>query len=182
MIRKQRYLARAVRIVAGLLLCLPIAIDCSAQVPLGATDSSLETFFLARDDGEGYASDAALSFSITDNPIHCVIELKSAEEVTVKMNFVAVSVPGVKAGSQIVTASYTTKDGENIVKFRGGPIGLWTAGIYRVDIFVGGRRAATQEFPIVGRPATAVNQTKFVDVKPQRASPRGKPKTRPRRN
>jgi hypothetical protein len=64
------------------------------------------------------------------------------------MNFVAVSVQGVKSGTKVVTANYTTKENQNQVNFSGKPDGKWTPGKYRVDLFLDGNPAKQVEFEI----------------------------------
>ena len=171
-----------IRPLGGALLAAILTIFSVGMVAGQAVDDSpIAAFILAKDDGEGFAGEAATSFMTTDVPIHCVIELKSTDDATVRMNFVAVSVSGVKSGSRIVTASYTTKNGENLVKFHGRPTGSWAAGTYRVDIFIKEKLAASQEFPILQRPVPAA-QMKFVAGKPKLGSSASKPKPRPRKN
>ena len=104
--------------------------------------------YLAKDDGQGNAGDQATSFVTTDVPIYCVVQLDSAAPVTVRMNLVAVAVPGVKAETKVVSGTYTTKDNQNRVNFSGRPAGQWVAGLYRVDIFVGDSPAVSREFAV----------------------------------
>ena len=101
--------------------------------------SGVEEVYLAKYDGEGKAGDQVSAFSTTDIPIYCVVLLESSKATVVKMNFVAVSVSGVKADTKVVTASYTTKESQNRVNFTGRPDGKWTPGKYRVDIFLDGK-------------------------------------------
>jgi hypothetical protein len=118
----------------------------SQAVPLTAT--GVEEVYLAKDDGNGKAGEQVSEFLTTDVPIHCVILLDSTSKVAVKMNFVAVLVSGIKAETKVVTASYTTKDGQNRVFFTGRPDGRWTPGKYRVDIFLDGKAATNIAFDI----------------------------------
>ena len=120
----------------------------SAQTDTVAPATGVEEVYLAKDNGEGKAGEQVTEFRTTDIPIHCVVVLDSAAKATVKMNFVAVSVSGVKAETKVVTASYTTKDGQNRVNFTGRPEGRWTPGKYRVDIFIDGKIAKNLEFDI----------------------------------
>ncbi len=94
------------------------------------------------------------------------------------MNFVAVGVTGVKADTKVVTASYTTKEGQNRVNFSGKPDGKWTPGKYRVDIFLDGKIAKNIEFEIKGSGGntTAVKTLSPVD------DPKPPPTKRPRKN
>lgn len=115
-------------------------------------DQIIEDAFLAKDDGNGKAGDAVTSFFTTDIPIYCVVQLSQRTVATVKMNFVAVSVPGVKPDTKVVTASYTTKPNQSRVNFTGTPYDKWNSGKYRVDIFVDGKLVKDLAFDI--RPAS----------------------------
>lgn len=112
------------------------------------SSAGVKEIYLAKDDGTGKAGDEATSFVTTDVPIYCVVLLDSALPTTVKMNLVAVAVPGVKADTKVVTSIYTTKDNEDRVNFTGKPAGQWVAGRYRVDIFVGGAAVVSREFAV----------------------------------
>ena len=115
--------------------------------PTPATTGIAEIYF-AKDDGTGKAGEEATSFVTTDVPIYCVVQLDSAVPTTVKMNLVAVAVPGVRADTKVVSTSYTTKNNQNRVNFTGRPEGQWVAGRYRVDIFVGNSAVVSREFAI----------------------------------
>jgi hypothetical protein len=108
----------------------------------------IEEAYLAKDDGEGKAGEQVQEFNTTDVPIYCVILLDTIEATVVKMNFVAVSVAGVKPDTKVVTASYTTREGENRVNFTGRPDRKWTPGRYRVDVFLDGKIAKNLLFDI----------------------------------
>ncbi len=127
---------------------------CHAALPSqttpagGAKSDGIEDIYLAKDNGDGKPGDQVTQFGINDIPIHCVIMLGTTTIVTVKMNFVAVKVTGVKPDTRVVTASYTTKEGQNRVNFTGRPYGKWTPGQYRVDIFLDGKLTKNVEFAI----------------------------------
>lgn len=104
--------------------------------------------YLARDDGEGNAGEQVSEFRTSDVPIYCVVVLDNAGKVTVKMNFVAVNVAGVKPETKVVTASYSTNERQNRITFTGTPEGKWTPGRYRVDLFIDGKPAKNLEFYI----------------------------------
>jgi hypothetical protein len=104
--------------------------------------------YLAKDDGTGKAGDEATNFVTTDVPIYCVVQLDSALPTTVKMNLVAVAVPGDKAETKVVSTTYTTKNNQDRVNFSGSPAGQWVAGRYRVDIFVGSAAVVSREFAV----------------------------------
>ena len=141
-----------------------------AGLAQGASSPTIEEVYLAKDDGNGKAGDQALEFAPTDVPIHCVVMLGLAAKVTVKMNFVAVAVPGVRADTKVVSASYTTTDTQNRVNFTGRPDGWWTPGRYRVDIFIDGKPQKELEFAIKGTPVSMPAATKFLPAvnKPKR--------------
>ena len=135
------------KFVYPILACLFFASAAFAQADPAAA-ALVEELYVAKDDGTGKAGEQVSEFATTDVPIYCVILLDTQEKVTVKMNFVAVSVTGVKPDTKVVTASYTTRDGQNRVNFTGRPDGRWTAGKYRVDIFVNGKVAKNITFDI----------------------------------
>lgn len=137
----------------------------TAKEPIG-----IEDVYLAKDDGTGHAGDVVTSFQTDDVPIYCVVVLESQAVATVKMNFVAVSVPGVKAETRVVSSAYTTKNGEDRVNFTGRPRDAWTAGKYRVDVFVDGKLTKNLEFEIRG-PAKIVAASGFVQSAPARPKP-----------
>ncbi len=151
----------------------------SAQMAPQALAGGIEEVYLARDDGEGNAGEQVTEFGTTDIPIYCVVLLDSTDATVVKMNFVAVRVSGVKPETKVVTASYTTTDGQNRVNFSGRPDGRWTPGLYRVDILLNGKIARDLEFEIK---AKLPNNTavKFLQTpaahkpKPNAPKPRGK--------
>ena len=145
-----------------------------SDVPAAPT---VEEIYLARDDGEGKAGEQAIEFRTNDIPIYCVVLLDAVGKVTVKMNFVAVNVSGVKAETKVVTASYTTKDGQNRVNFTGRPEGKWTPGKYRVDLFIDGKASKNLEFEIKGSGAVNSAVSGFQPSPPQRTKP--KPTKRP---
>jgi hypothetical protein len=138
---------------------------------------TVEEIYLARDDGEGKAGEQVSEFRTTDVPIYCVVLLDANGKVTVKMNFVAVNVAGVKPETKVVTASYTTKDGQNRVNFTGRPDGKWTPGKYRVDLFLDGKPAKTVEFEIKGMTAGANSAAS--SFQPSAPLPKLKPAKRP---
>jgi len=132
-------------------------------VPTPPVDG-VEEVYLARDDGDGKAGDVVTTFGISDIPIHCIVQLDTVKIATVKMNLVAVNVPGVKPETKVVTTSYTTKGNQNQVNFTGRPDKVWTPGKYRVDIFLDGKLAKSHDFtiqkPISANPAANSLQPK----------------------
>ena len=119
-----------------------------AQSEQPASAGGIEEVYLAKDDGNGKAGEQVTEFRTTDIPIYCVVLLESGAKAVVKMNFVAVNVAGVKTETKVVTASYTTKEGQNRVNFTGRPEGKWTPGKYRVDLFLDGKKVRDVEFDI----------------------------------
>jgi len=144
-----------------------------------ARPSSIEEVYLAKDDGEGKAGEQVTEFRTTDVPIYCVVLLESDAKRVVKMNFVAVSVSGVKPETKVVTASYTTREGQNRVNFTGRPEGKWTPGKYRVDLFLDGKIARNVEFEIKGSGAVGGNTTAAKYLQPPSETPKPKPAKRP---
>lgn len=161
---------------------LSLAAVVSAQVkdgPDAAAESpvnGIEDVYLAKDDGNGKAGDPVSSFITTDIPIYCVVKLVSSKPATVKMNFVAVSVSGVKPDSKVVSVSYSTKAGQNRVNFTGRPDDKWNAGKYRVDIFIDGKLAKDLVFDI--RSVKAADAASYFQPKPD---PRSKAPARPKK-
>lgn len=125
--------------------------DTPAPVPV------IEEVYLAKDDGVGKAGEHVTEFRTTDVPIYCVILLDSDLKTVVKMNFVAVAVAGVKPETKVVSASYTTTEGQNRVNFTGRPDGRWTPGRYRVDLFLNGKLTRHVEFEIKGTAAAGAD-------------------------
>lgn len=128
-------------IVSGLTILYP-----PAGAPAGF--GGIAEAYLAKDNGDGTAGEAVSEFETDDIPIYCVVMLDSDEIVTVRMELIAVDVKGVRADSKVLNASYTTKRGETRVNFTGRPVGSWTPGKYRVDLFVNGVRSEDLPFTI----------------------------------
>lgn len=132
-----------------LLLLTVLSINVFGQTePDKPEQVKVEEVYLAKDDGNGEAGDAVEKFQITDVPIYCVIQLSSVKSATVKMSFVAVAVKGVKAETKVISVSYKTNGNQNRVNFTGKPDKFWTAGNYRVDVFVDGKLAESKSFAI----------------------------------
>lgn len=148
-----------------------LGIGLSAQQPASVVDdessSAIEDLYLARDDGEGKAGEVTTQFSPGDIPIHCIVMLKEAAPATVKMNFVAVKVNGVKPESRVVSASYSTVQGQNQVYFTGRPHGKWTAGSYRIDIFVNEKLEKSLAFNVKGGSLPAASSFAPAKQKPK---------------
>lgn len=130
-----------------LLLLLTFSASAQSERLSAAASFGVKEIYLARDDA-GKASAAVESFTTADVPIHCVVELDSVKIVTVKMNFVAEKVPGVKAETKVISVSYKTDGKQNQVNFTGKPDGRWIAGNYRIDIFIDDAAAASKRFEI----------------------------------
>lgn len=151
------------------LLTLVLSIGAFAQTPV-AESEPVKDVYLAKDDGEGKAGEVTSTFSPSDIPIHCIVELSKADPTAVRMNFVAVKVNGVKPESKIVSASYATAQGQDRVFFTGKPHSKWTAGTYRIDVFVNDKLAKSLDFEVKGGVVPAASNN-FAPTKP-------KPRTR----
>jgi len=167
--------------VKPFLLIIVILLTCQlgfAQTDEPETAAGIDQVFLAKDDGSGKAGEQVTEFRTTDIPIYCVVLLGSGAKAVVKMNFVAVNVAGVKPETKVVTSSYATKEGQNRVNFTGHPEGNWTAGKYRVDLFLDGKKVKDVAFEIknVGRNYLPAGYFRSVDV------PKSKPVKRTVKN
>lgn len=155
----------ALLLAVVLVSCLGVFAQAAADP--APTPAGIAEIYFARDDGTGKAGEQATSFVTTDVPIYCVVLLNSAVPTTVKMNLVAVAVPGVKAETKVVSTTYTTKDNQDRVNFSGRPAGQWVAGRYRVDIFVGSSPVLSREFavqrPIQAKPIVKPPNPKTAD-------------------
>ena len=171
---------RVVIKILRFLLFLVFTFNIFGQEPKPAVvhPVAVEEIYLAKDDGKGKAGDVAESFQTNDIPIHCIVQLDSMNPATVKMNFVAVAVKGVKAETKVVTVSYKTNGKQNRVSFTGKPEGVWTAGNYRIDVFLDGKLAQSKTFEIKESNVLPVTANSFQPSKP--AKP--KPAKRPRKN
>jgi hypothetical protein len=144
----------------------------------------IEDLYLAKDDGSGKIGDVAESFLTTDVPIYCVVMLDSTRPALVRMNFVAVSVKGVKPETRVISISYKTNGKEDRVDFTGKPDRVWVAGTYRIDIFIDDKPAGKRSFEIRNAQADPEKPT-VVEVKnfiPPKTRPAPKTVRRPRRN
>jgi len=164
-----------VKIIFITLLCLLLTFTSFAQQEdeknVEPQIVGVEEIYLAKDNGEGKAGETAESFLTTDIPIYCIVQLNSSKPTTVKMNFVAVSVQGVKAETKVITVNYKTNGKQNRVSFTGKPDGVWTAGSYRIDIYLDDKLAVGKSFEIKKSPTEiqkTVTQVKsFVPPKPK---------------
>ena len=165
------------RFGAVVLFCLLAAVTSSAQGTISPPSApAIDDVYLARDDGNGKAGEAAAEFRTTDIPIHCVVVLESPAKVTVKMNFVAIKVTGVKPETKVVSASYTTNERQNRINFTGTPEGTWTPGRYRVDLFLDGKAAKSVEFDIKASSANVAAASYLKPPDPPKPKPLPKKK------
>ncbi len=150
-------------VIVFLSLALAAAAQAGSEPRVSNDDpaNGIEEVYLARDDGHGKAGEPVSSFVTTDIPIYCIVKLSSSKPVIVKMNFVAVTVSGVKPETRVVSVSYSTKDGQDRVNFAGRPAGKWNAGKYRVDIFIDGTLAKNLVFDILSAKAANVKTGKL---------------------
>lgn len=155
-----------------MLLLFPVAAAAQLEPVSVAVSGAVADAFLAFANGDDGPGEESAEFKTTDNPIYCVVNLSGTDPQTVRMKLVAVRVAGLREGSQIVSTSYTTKDGENIVQFTGGPSKVWFVGKYRAEIFVDDKLEKTLEFDVKG-PA-AIPTSSFTE-KPKQPPARRRP-------
>lgn len=139
------------KIVLTLLCCLFFGFNAFGQIQ-EIQEVAVETISLARDDGNGKAGEETDVFGTKDVPIYCLVQLNSLKPVIVKMNLVAVKVQGVKAETKVISVSYKTNGNQNRVKFTGKPDRVWTAGMYRIDIFINDKASGSKDFEIQKSP------------------------------
>jgi hypothetical protein len=165
-----------VKIIFITMLCFLFAFSAFGQAEevaktLEPQTVGVDSVYLARDNGEGKAGDMSESFLTTDIPIYCVVQLNSTKPAIVKMNLVAVNVAGVKAESRVITVSYKTNGKQDRVSFTGKPDGVWTAGSYRIDVFVDDKLTVGKTFEIKKSPSeiqkSAAQAENFVPPKPK---------------
>ncbi len=132
-----------------LLICLLCCLNFFGQI---SDDVGVEEIYLAKDNGEGLAGDLAKSFYTTDIPIHCIVKLNSFKSATVKMNFIAVKVLGVKPETKVISINYKTNGEQSQVNFTGKPDKVWIAGNYRIDILIDDKPAQSLDFEIQKSP------------------------------
>lgn len=172
------------RLVSIVFLCLFFCLAALGQTPETqpqqevAETVGIEEIYLAKDNGAGKAGEPETSFLTTDIPIFCVVQLTSTKPATIKMNFIAAKVAGVKAETKVVSVSFKTNGKQNRVNFTGKPEADWIAGSYRVDIFIDGKLAGSRELEIQ-KAATSNPAVKSFQPKPA-AKP--KPAKRTRKN
>lgn len=141
--------SKILRIKTLFLICLLFSLNLFGQTP---GNVKIEEVYLAKDDGNGLAGESATIFYTTDIPIHCVVKLDSFKPVTVKMNFIAVKVFGVKTESKVLSIKYKTNGEQSQVNFTGKPDKNWVAGNYRIEILVDEIAAETLDFEIIKNP------------------------------
>ena len=147
------------RFAYAIFLAAFLAVAAIGQAPQAPVIEAgkVEDVYLAKDNGAGKAGDIAESFGVSDIPIHCIVMLGISDPTAVRMQFVAVKVQGVKPESKVVSAAYTTKQGEDRIYFTGRPKGEWVPGTYRIDIYIGDKveRSVTFDIKGTGAPAAA---------------------------
>lgn len=155
--------------IFSVLLLLGIGLAAQPPASVGGDGGSefIEELYLARDDGAGKAGDVTTLFAPSDIPIHCIVVLAKPDPAAVRMNFVAVKVAGVKPESRVVSASYSTSQGEDRVFFTGKPHGRWVAGSYRIDIYVNDKLEKSLSFEVKGSVVPAASSFAPVKAKPQ---------------
>ena len=141
-------------------LCLLLGLSVAGQTDNDKKPADgIADISLARDDGKGKAGEITEKFSVTDVPIHFLIQLDSDRAVTVKMNLIAVKAAGLKPETKSVNVSFTTDGTQNQVNFDASPNGVWAAGNYRADIYINGKLARSHIFDIEKSPNEVEKKT-----------------------
>jgi hypothetical protein len=147
-------------------VCLTVSVF--SQESDAAPASELAEVFLAKKGVDGRAGEPAANFLVTDIPIFCIVRLATPGVASVRLDFIASNVPGVTRESKVVSLRYVTKDAEDRVNFSSKPHGLWVAGKYRVDIFVGTKKVSAIEFEIRPVPGEVAKPTTKKSTSPSR--------------
>lgn len=118
-----------------------------ALVACGGGQPGVDSIALARDNGSGGAGDEVQTFKTADNPQHAIIRTSHVPSGTkVKIDWVAVDAGGEK-NTTVVTKDYVLEGMENTVTISAElPGGVWPAGKYRVDAYVGDKLAKSKDF------------------------------------
>ena len=158
-------MVRFIAIVTVFLCLIGSGISQESDAPPA---SELAEVFLAKKGVDGQAGERTANFLVTDIPIFCVVRLPSPGVASVRLDFIAANVAGVKPESKVVSLRYVTKDAEDRVNFSSKPQGLWVAGKYRVDIFVGPKKVSAIEFEIRPVPGEVAKPTVKKSTPPNR--------------
>lgn len=169
------------KIIFGLFVCLLFGFSVFGQTEKEetGTETGVEEINFARDDGSGKAGETVENFVTTDVPAYFLIQLDSAKSANVKMNLVAVKANGLKPGTILVAVAYKTSGKQTRVAFNASPgDAAWSAGAYRVDVFVDGKLAKSREFKIEKSPAEKAAEKPA----PPQTVPKSKTPNRRRKN
>jgi hypothetical protein len=174
---------KKVKIILITIFCALFAFNAFAQNEDEPQIVGVEEIYLAKDNGEGKAGDVSETFLTTDIPIYCIVQLNSTKAATVRMNLIAVNVQGVKAESKVISVNYKTNGKQNRVSFTGKPEGVWTAGNYRIDIFIDDKLAVGKSFEIKKSPSEIQqNGTQVKSFVPPKSKPKPKIVKQTRKN
>jgi hypothetical protein len=141
------------KLICTVFLCVSGFLSVSGQTGKSGysdprKDPKPATLTLAREDADGNITENIDVFRPTDIPIYCYVDLNSTAPVTVKLNFIAVKVKGVRPNARVISISYATKNGEDNVTFTGKPEKVWIVGVYRVDILLDGKPTLSKSFEV----------------------------------
>ncbi len=141
------------KLVLTVFLCLFSGLNAFSQTKEDNINQTVGVEEISLANSGDKAVDATDRFRTADVPIFCFIQLDSEKPATVKMILVAVKAAGLKPETKIVTVSYTTEANQNQVNFTASPNnGVWAAGDYRVDVYIGGKLAKSRSLVIEKSP------------------------------
>jgi hypothetical protein len=113
-----------------------------------ATSVAITKIYMAKDNGLGKPGAETESFSPSEHTVHVMVELDHAAEGTlVKFDWIAVDA-GDMDDQSLKTLDYVTKDRENIVHANLTLPRDWTAGDYKVDVYINGQLARSVAYKI----------------------------------
>ena|ERR1044072_6955220 len=112
-------------------LVVVLVLALSAAVSFAQSITKVE---LAKDNGKGKPGDLVKSFSTSDNPIHCVVNLKGLETpLLFTGTLIAVNAERYR-NFTVATTNISSVMGTTSMDFKFGVAKAWPAGTYRFEV------------------------------------------------
>lgn len=130
--------------------CAFLSVAAFAQEETPAEDNQeigIADVYVARAGADGKAGEAANVFATGDVPLFCVITLKSAKAVAVRMHLIELAN---KSNQPMIKINYQTNGDQTRVSFRFKPEKIWAPGKYRIDVLLDGKVSGSQTFEVQG--------------------------------